>query len=372
MKDRLCPVAGGAALPIGAMLRRQMLSAPPLFSASMPLRPRCRRLRSYGAGDPPPRWKLKMTGPEAEATPLDMSRLEAHVHAVLSAGLLPADLNRNLHAPRHSDDHLAFCGLIEALRSEPLLEVLDGKIMNAGRGGSVFNLRKVAFWLVRQSLTAGVHGALATLSAWVVQDYNDGFDVVLLSGVAIREPLSLPGGISLIPIDALPHRLLGYSWSEFQDARSKLADLVSFNTPFTYTFHCLLPSAALVRPMKFRPRVWDRGKRPKIMSDSPSLIDLCWCFAALEPCWPQPHAFRTVLADSVPAADLPGASHQEPGPHYALGECPSPPSGGRSRPRAAHISALQCFARQTARAVIAGVRMAEHGEATLAERSKDR
>jgi hypothetical protein len=174
------------------------------------------------------------------------------------------------------------------------------------------------------------------LSVWVTQDYNDGFEIVLLSGVAVKESLSLHGGICLTPIEVLPDRLPGYSLSQLTEARCKLAALASFDTPFTYTFHCLLPSAALVRPMKFRPQTWDSGNPPKIKSEDPPLDDLCWCFAALESCWPQPHTWYSVLADSVPAADLLGMGSLQPQPHYALGDAP-PPLQEEDRARAQSI-----------------------------------
>ena len=205
-----------------------------------------------------------MTGPEQERPRIDMPRLEAHIQAALSAGLPIPDLSSALEA---SDDPPAFRDLVEALRSEPFLEALNGKIMHTGSGGgSGFTLHLLAFWLVSRSAREGVQHPLSLLSTWVTRDYNDGFDIVLLSGVEVKETVSLYGGISLNPIEALTHRLPGFSLSELKDARSKLAALASFHTPFTYTFHCLLPCAALVRPMKLCQRTWDSGNPPKIKS----------------------------------------------------------------------------------------------------------
>jgi hypothetical protein len=263
-----------------------------------------------------------MTEAQQRPTPLDMPRLEANIQAVLSAGLLTPDLKWGSFVSRRFYDHPDFGTLVEVLKSEPLLEALDDKYMHTGKGsGSWFTLRLLAFWLVSRSAREGVQHALGLLSTWVTRDYNDGFDIVLLSDVEVKESLSLSGDISLTPIETLPHRLPGFSLSELKDARSKLAALASFDTPFTYTFHCLLPSAALVRPMKFRPRTWDSDNPPKIKSEGSPLEDLCWCFAALESCWPQPHASYSVLADSVPAADLLGSSSLQFVPHYSLAGC---------------------------------------------------
>lgn len=98
----------------------------------------------------------------------------------------------------------AFQQLVESLKTQPDITPLLGRMHLIPGAGMRVEARELAHWLVGRSSEATTAQAILDLQRYVEDHAFEVFEVFLLAGVSVTQPVELAEGLSLVPRPAIP------------------------------------------------------------------------------------------------------------------------------------------------------------------------
>ncbi len=138
---------------------------------------------------------------------MNIQRLRDILHKALQSGLPPLSPDQTLFS-----DVLWLKGIPEDIRhdltdyieAEEELRIFDQGGMNFGNSMTLVTHDDLLRWLFRRTADRGVDTTIDNLVRYLRVEEVPGFDVLAVEGVEVDAPLTLAGGICLIPFVSLP------------------------------------------------------------------------------------------------------------------------------------------------------------------------
>lgn len=184
--------------------------------------------------------------------------------------------------------HLSAGRLGDAVRTDPVISIFAGKLLNLSSWTVEVSVDSFASWLINRSAAVGPERAVDELASFLALDHTPALEILLIAGISVPHAIEVSEGVVLCPVKDVPSQELLRHFQTRQGWR--LRHQMSGNSPFVL-IDPYAPVTALWRKLKVTPK-WLEVKGPQPAQPDPvpelKLRDICNLLTLCGPCSPAP------------------------------------------------------------------------------------